>query len=159
MLGGLHALGERLAVERLVDPRAEEADRGARLGDRHVAERPPGGQHPAEGRVAQVDEVGQPGLLVPGDRGGDADHLQEGDRALLHAGAAGDRRGQQRQPLVGGPLDGGDQPLGRGDPDRPGEEAELPGDDGDAAAAQLALAGDDRLVLPGLLGGGGQLAA
>ena len=37
VLGGLHALGERLAVERLVDPRAEEADRGTRLGDRHVA--------------------------------------------------------------------------------------------------------------------------
>ena len=91
VLGGLHALGERLAVQRLVDPRPEEADRGAGLGDRHVPERAPGRQHAAEGGVAQVDEVGQPGLLVPGDRRGDADHLQEGDRALLHPGAAGDR--------------------------------------------------------------------
>ena len=68
VLGGLHALGERLAVERLVDARPEEADRGAGLGDGHVPERSPRGEHAAEGGVAQVDQVRQPGLLVPGDR-------------------------------------------------------------------------------------------
>ena len=51
VLGGLHARRERLAVERLVDPRAQEADRGAGLGDRDVAGRAPRGEHPAERRV------------------------------------------------------------------------------------------------------------
>ena len=71
VLRGLHALGERPVVERLVDPRPEEADQRTRLGDGHVAERAPGRHHAAGGRVPQVDEVGQPGLLVRRDRRGD----------------------------------------------------------------------------------------
>ncbi len=135
VLRGLHALGERLAVERLVDPRPEEADQRAGLGHGHVAQRAPGGHHPAGGGVAQVDEVGQPGLLVRGDGGGDPHHLHERRGALLHPGAAADGRREQRQVLGGGALDGRDQPVGGGAADRAGEEAELAHDDGDPASA------------------------
>ena len=50
-----------------------------------------------------------------------------------------------------------DDALGGHRPDRPGEEPELAGDDGDAAPADAALARDDRLVAPAPLGGGSQL--
>ena len=107
--------GERLAVERLVDPRPEEADQRARLGDGDVPERAPGGDHAAGGGVAQVDEVGQAGLPCAPRR----------PRVILticrkaavpscmrvppDAGAA-----SSGSPSRGGPLDGGDEPLGRG---------------------------------------------
>ena len=91
VLRGLDARRERLAVEVLVDPRPEEADQRARLGGGDVAQRPPRREHPAGRRVPQIHQVGQMRLLVQFDRGGDLDHLQEGDRALLHAGAAGTR--------------------------------------------------------------------
>src|SRR3712207_6943506 len=48
------SLGERLAVERLVHPRAEEADRGAGLGDGHVAQRPPRGQDRSEEHTSEL---------------------------------------------------------------------------------------------------------
>jgi len=38
VLRGLHALGKRLAGELLVDPRAEEAEQRARLGEGHLPE-------------------------------------------------------------------------------------------------------------------------
>ena len=160
VLGGLHALGERLAVQRLVDPRAEEADQRARLGDGHVAERPPGGQHPAGRRGAQVDQVGQPGLLVRGDRRGDPDHLHERDRALLHPGAAGDRRGQQRQPLARWPARPR-RPAARRrrTPIEPARKPNSHGHDGHPAAAQQALAGEHRLVGAAALGRRGRSSA
>ena len=96
--------GKRLAVELLVDPRAEEPDQRARLGGGDVAQRTPRREHPAGGRVAQVHQVGQMRLLVQADGRGDLDHLQERDGALLHAGAARTRRRQQRQPLGGRAL-------------------------------------------------------
>jgi glycosyltransferase involved in cell wall biosynthesis len=57
--------------------------------------------------MAQVDQVGQVRPLVQLDGRGDLDHLQERDRALLPAGAAGTRRGQQRQPFCRRPSYGG----------------------------------------------------
>jgi hypothetical protein len=41
VLCGLHAFGERLAVQGLEDPGPEEPDQGARFGDRDVPERSP----------------------------------------------------------------------------------------------------------------------
>ena len=79
---------KRLAVQLLVDPRTQETDQRARLGDRDVAERTPRREHPAGRRMAQVHQIGQVRLLVQCDGGGDLDHLQERDGALLHAGAA-----------------------------------------------------------------------
>ena len=121
----LNAFGKRLAVEVLVDARAEESDERARLRDRDVSQRPPRREHAAGGRVPQVDQVGEMRALVQLDGGGDLDHLQERDSALLHAGAARARRRQQRQPFGGRPRDGGGDPFGRGHPDRTGEEVEL----------------------------------
>ena len=125
VLRRLDALGELLAVERGVDARAEEADEGLGLGGGDLAQRAPARHHAAGGRVAQVDEVGQPRGLVRGDRLGDPHHLHERRRALLHPGPAAHRPGDQGQPLDGGPLDRGHQPVGRGSADRPGEEPEL----------------------------------
>ena len=104
VLGGLHALGERLPVERLVDPGAEEADHRARLGDRDVAERAPGGEHPAGRGVAQVDEVGQAGRLERRAGGADLDHADEGRGALLHARAARGGGREERQLLAPWPA-------------------------------------------------------
>ena len=50
-----------MALERLVDLRAEEPDEGTGLGDGDVTERPPGRVDSSGRRVAQVHEVGQPG--------------------------------------------------------------------------------------------------
>ena len=146
VLGGLDAGRERFAVELLVDPRTEETDQRARLGDGDVAQRAPRREHPAGRRVAQVDQIGQVGLLVQGDGRGDLDHLQERDGALLHPGATGARRRQQRQPLGGGALDRGGDPLGRGDPDRAGQEVELADHHRHPAPEHPALAGQHRLV-------------
>ena len=156
VLRGLHALGERLAVQRLEDARPEEADQRPRLGDGDVPERAPGRHHPAGGRVAQVDEVGQAGRLVRGDGRRDPDHLHEGGGALLHPGAAAGRRGQQRDALGGGAFDRGDQAVGGRPADAPRQERELAGHHGDPAAAQRALAGEHGLVGAGLLLGPGQ---
>ena len=157
VLRGLHALGERAVVERLVDPGAEEADERARLGDGDVAERAPRRHHAAGGGVAQVDEVGQARGAVRGHGGGDPHHLHEGRRALLHPGAAAHGCGHERQALAGRPLDAGDDPVGRGPPDRPGQEAELAHQHGDPPSVHPRLAGQHRLVDARLLGRGGQL--
>ncbi len=157
VLRGLHALGEGPVVERLVDPGAEEADERARLGDGDVAERAPRRHHAAGGGVAQVDEVGQARGAVRGHGGRDPDHLHEGRGALLHAGAAAHGCGHERQALAGRPLDAGDDPVGRGPPDRPGQEAELAHQHGDPPSVHPRLAGQHRLVDARLLGRGGQL--
>ena len=157
VLGGLDALGERRAVERLVDAGAEEADERAGLRGADVAEGAEAGEHAAGRGVAQVDEVGQARGAVRGDGGGDLHHLEERDRALLHAGAAGRRAGDHRDALGGGALDGAHEALGGGDADRAGEEGELGGDDGDPAAGDPGLAGDDRLVEAGAGPRGGEL--
>ncbi len=157
VLRRLDAVGERLLVERLVDPRPEEADQRTGLRDGHVTQRAPRRHHPTGRRVAEVDEVGQPGRLVRGDGRGDLHHLHEGDRALLHPGAARHGGGQQGQALGGGSFDRAHQPLGRRDADRARQEPELAGHDRDPAAAHQALAGDHRLVEAGLLLRGGEL--
>ena len=87
--------------------------------------------------------------LVQLDGRGDLHHLQERDRALLHAGAARARRRQQRQPFGGRPLDGHGDPLGRRHPDRAGEEVELARHHRDPPAEDAALPGDDRFVQAG----------
>jgi hypothetical protein len=148
VLGHLHLRRERLTVQGLIDPRPQKADQRPRLGRGHMPERPPGGQHPPGGRMPQVDQVGQPGRPVVGDRRRRLDHLQERDRALLEAGPAGGRRRDQRQALPGGPLDRTDQPLAGGDADRAGEEPEFGGDDRHLAVAQPAHPGEDGLVQP-----------
>ena len=51
-------------------------------------------------------------LFVQSDGGGDLDHLQERDRAFLHAGAARTRRCQQRQSLGRRALHGGGDAFG-----------------------------------------------
>ena len=152
-------VGERLAVELLVHPRAEEADQRAGFGGRHVAERAPRREHPAGRRMPQVHQVRQVRLLVQLDGGGDLDHLQERDRALLHAGAARTRRRHQRQPLGGRAFHGRGDALGGGHADRPGQEVELAGDDGDPTPEHRALAGQHRFVEAGRRPGVGQFAA
>src|SRR4029453_10852755 len=87
VLGHLHTRRERLAVQGLINPRPEKADPPLPLGGGHVPERPPGGQHPPGGGMPQVDQVGQPGRPVVGDRRRHLDHLQERHRALLQAGS------------------------------------------------------------------------
>jgi hypothetical protein len=86
---------------------------------------------------------------VGGDRGGDLDHLQESERAFLHAGAAGGRRDDQWQAFAGGPLDGERQPLARRAANRPAEEAELARCRRHPVPAQPAFAGDHQLVESG----------
>ncbi len=157
VLRGLDAVGERPAVERLVDARTEEAHERARLGDGDVAERAPRRHHAAGGGVAEVDEVGETRGAVGRDSGRDAHHLHEGGRALLHAGAAADRGGDQGESLAGGALDAGDDPVRRGAPDRAGQEGELAHQHADPSTVQPCLAGQDRLVDARLLGRGGQL--
>ena len=49
-------------------------------------------------------------------------------------------------------------PLGRGHPDRAGQEVELAGHDGDPAPEHRALAGQHRFVEAGRRRGGGQFA-
>ena len=107
--------------------------------------------------MPQVDQVGQMCPLVQLDGRGDLDHLQERDGAFLHAGAAGTRRRQQRQPLAGGALHGRGDPFGRGDPDRPGQEIELAGHHRDPPPEYAALAGQHRFVQAGGGRRGGQL--
>ena len=157
VLGGLDALGERLAIEGLVDARAEEADRRAGLADRDVTERTPRGEDPAGRGVAEVGDVGQVLTLVGRDGRRDLDHRHERGRALLHARATRGGGGEEGEALAGGSLEGEDDAFGRGDADGAREEPELPGDDGDAVAADATLAGDDGLVGAGLLGSGGEL--
>src|SRR6266545_2605302 len=156
VFGALHAGREGLAVQLLVHPGAEEADQCAGLGDRDVAQRSPGGEDTAGGRIAQVDQVRQASRLVRRDRRGDLHHLQERHGALLHPGAARPGRGEQRQLFRGGPLHGADQALGGSDADRPGQEAELAGHHHDAAAADRTGAGDHGLGHAGTLPGPGQ---
>ena len=55
-------------------------------------------------------------------------------------------------------CDRGGDPLGRGHPDRAGQEVELAGHERDAAAEHRALAGQHRFVEAGRGRGGGQLA-
>lgn len=51
----------------------------------------------------------------------DLDHLQERESSFLHAGAAAGGQDDQRQPLAGGPLDGGGEAFWR--PDGAGQAA------------------------------------
>jgi hypothetical protein len=81
--------------------------------------------------------------------GGDLDHLREGERAFLHAGAAGGGRDDQWQALAGGPLDGERQPLSRRGANRQAEESELARCHRHPVPAQPAFAGDHRLVESG----------
>ena len=101
--------------------------------------------------MAQIDQVGQAGFLVPPDRCGDLDHREEGQGALLHPGSAGGRAGQQRQALAGGAFHGVGQAVRGGHADGAAEETELADDQGNAAAPDQALAGEHRFVLAGLL--------
>ena len=64
VLGRLDVLRERGAVEGLVDPGSEEAEQGSGLGGGDVAEGSPRGHDASRGGMAQVDQVGQPGLPV-----------------------------------------------------------------------------------------------
>ena len=88
-------------------------------------------------------------MLVLLHGGGDLDHLQERDRALLHPGTARARRGQQRQPLAGGAFHRRGDPFCCRHADGPGEEVELARDDRDATPVHPALSGHHRLVQPG----------
>ena len=93
VLRGLHALGERpcrRAPRRPAGPRKPTSAPGSATVT--WPERAPRRHHAAGGGVAQVDEVRQPGDLVRRDRLGDPHHLHERRRALLHPGAAADRR-------------------------------------------------------------------
>ena len=139
VLGHLDSFGEGLFVERLVDPRPEETDEGAGLGPGELAERAPGGEHAARGRMAQVDEIGKPRRRCCDERLDDLDHLQEGDRALLHPRAARHRRRDERESLGGRPLDRLGQPFCRGDAQGAAEEGELAGDDADTPSPDSAL--------------------
>ena len=152
VLGGLHAGRERPALHDLVDLGPEEADQGAGLGDRDVRQRSPRGEDAAGRRVTQIDQVGQARRAVVHDRAGDVDHVHERGGALLHAGAAGRGRRQQRYALGGRPADGGHDPVGRGLPDRSGEEAELVDEHGHGPAVHQAAAGQHGLVGAGPLG-------
>ncbi len=139
VLGHLDAFWELVAVERLVDARAEEPDQGAGLGPGELTERPPGGKNPTRRRMPQVDEVGQTRVAVLHERLDDLDHLQEGDRALLHPRAARYRRCDERQPLGGGPFDRLGEAFGRGDPKGSAKEGELARDHAHAATADHAF--------------------
>jgi hypothetical protein len=130
VLGRLDACREGLSAQRSVYGGAEEPDKGAGFGERHVPERCPRGEHAAGGRVAQEDEIGQPSGLVRDNGPGDLDHLHERGSAFLHARTAGGGRGDNRQPFPGGSPDGGgDARRGRA-ADRAAEEAELADYDG-----------------------------
>ena len=157
ILGGLHAFRERGAVQRLVDARPEEADQGAGLGDRQMPQGGPGGEHPARGGMPQIGDVKKVGGPVRGDRRRDLHHLQEGDGALLHAGATRGGQGDHRQALGGRALDGPHQALPGGHPDRSAQEGELGCRHRHAAPADQARPGDHRLVQPGLLARCGQV--
>ena len=89
--------------------------------------------------------------LVQFDGGGDLDHLQERDRALLHAGATRTRRREQRQPLDRRPVA---PPTvirsAAATPIEPARKSNSHGHHGDAPAEHRALAGQHRLVEPGL---------
>ncbi|MCU1445361.1 MAG: hypothetical protein JWP54_1019 [Cryobacterium sp.] len=146
VLGGLHAVGKGFAVDRRVDPRAQEAKQGAGFGDGDVPERAPARHHPAGRGVTQVHQVRQAGPFVRGHCGRDGHHGDERGGALLHPGAAGGRPGQQGNAFPSGAFDGGDEPVGRVDADRAAEEGEIADDQGHPVAADPALAGDDRLV-------------
>ncbi len=81
--------------------------------------------------------------------GGDLDHLQEGNGALLHTGPTGTRRRHQREPLGSRPFHRRGDPLGSGDADRPGKKVELTRNHRHPAAEDGSLAGQDRFVEPG----------
>ena len=146
VLGPLDPVGERLALERLVDLRAEEPDQRSRLGDGHVPERPPRRVDAAGRRVAQVHEVGQPGRAVRHHGAGDRDHLDEGRSALLHPGAARGSGGEQRQTLGRGASYARHDALARGDADRAAEEGELVDHERHRATAHQPAPGDHGLV-------------
>ena len=157
VLRGLDAGRECFAVKQFVHPGAQKPDKGARLGEGDMAQRAPRRENPAGGGVAQVDQVRQVCLLVQSHGRGDLHHLQKRHRALLHAGAARTRRGQQRQPLGGGALHGGGDPFGGRHPDRPGEEVELADHHRYPAAEYASLAGQHRFVPAGGALGVGEL--
>ena len=149
VLRGLDAGREWFAIEQLIHPGSEEADQSARFGDGDMSQRAPRREHPAGGRVAQVDQVGQVRPFVESDGRGDLHHLQKRDRALLHAGPAGARRGQQGQPLGGCPFHGGGDSFGRGHPDRAAEEVEFADHHRNATPEDAPLAGQHRFVPAG----------
>lgn len=150
----LDAFRERLPAQGVVDAGTQEADERAWLGDGHVAEGPPGRENPADRRIPQVDEVGKPGCLVCHDGPADFYHLNERRGALLHAGASGGGRGDERQPLRGRAPDGGDDARCGRCPDRAAEEAELADHQGRCVPPDVCRAGKD-----GFVGAGPQLSA
>ena len=103
--------------------------------------------------MAQVDEIGEPCVAVLHERLDDLDHLQEGDRALLHPRAARHRGGDEGDPFRRRPFHSPGQSLCGRDPERAPEERELAGDNADAPALDGPLAGDHGLVDTGGLAG------
>lgn len=153
VLGRHDLVWQRLAGQRLDHPRTGQADERAGLGERDVRKRRPRGEYAADRRVSQIREREEACVPQPAHRGGGLDHLEEPDAALLHAGAARDRQGEDRQSQLDGSFVGPHDALGRGDALRPRQERELPDDEHRVVAAHRCPAGDDRLVGPGLLGG------
>ena len=158
VLRGLHALGERLAVERLVDPRPEEADQGARA------------RRPSRGRASPTTPSRRRWWGGAGRRG------RAGRRpcaprppAVIRTICtnAGVPSCIRVPPLIGPASSGRPSRVARsiaatsrsadGPADRAGQEAELAHHDRHPPPVHQALAGEHRLVDAALLPRGGEL--
>ncbi|OIQ66997.1 hypothetical protein GALL_514280 [mine drainage metagenome] len=79
-------------------------------------------------------------------RGGNANHLHEGNRSLLHSGASGDRSRQQWESFTRCAFKCINDPDGGANANRPGKKAELADDYCDFAALDQTFTGDDCFI-------------
>ena len=146
VLRALHPARQAFAVQGGVHLGPEKPDEGVRLGGGDVTEGSPRRHDTTRCGVTQVDHERQSGRPVGDDRCGQWNHLQEGQSALLHAGASRGGHRQQWQPTGGGAANRGRQASGGRDAHRSTQESEIERDDRHRQPAQAHGSRHGRLV-------------
>ena len=134
-LGPLEALRQLVPGGAGRHARASEADEGIRFSQVDVTERRERGEDAARGGVGEDADVGHASQGQALHGGAGLDQLHEGQRALLHAGAAGGADGHQRHALFQRRLGGSGHLLADDRAHRAAHEGEVHDADGDALAA------------------------
>ena len=137
--------------------RAGKGHERARLGEDDVALHGKARSDAAGGGVGEHGQVEQARLGVAPNGRGDLGHLHERGRALLHAGAAGDREAHDRQAELGGALEGPRDLLAHDRAHRAHHEVGVHEEEGAVVAAHRAPPADHGVVLVALLARGLEL--
>ncbi len=146
----LEALRQLLADRVLDHSRPREADQGARLGDRDIAQHGVGSGDPARGRVGQHDDIGQSLLAHRLHRDRGPRHLHQRKDTFLHAGAAGGGDDDQSGVLEHRQLRRPEQRGAGRHPHRAAEKLEVLHRHDRRMAADQAMRHLDRVLLAGL---------